>query len=159
VRRYAEDTSVPVAKSRGEIDKILREWGAQGVQWTDDWARDLVQLRFLWTAGGSQYLARFDVQLPKHAEVQAAHPNAPARAQTILEQGQRSAHRVLALWLKAAFNAVAAGIVDAETIFLPFLQGQDGATVAQVALPRLPKLLAGGANLLLPAKGEVLRGS
>lgn len=157
MRRFAQDTAVPVARSRSEIDKILREWGAEGVQWTDDWSRDLVQLRFIWASNGEKYLARFDVQLPRHAEVQARNP--PGRAQTLIEQGQRSAHRVLALWLKAAFNAVAAGIVDAETIFLPFLQGQDGATVAQVALPRLPKLLAGGANLLLPAKGEARHGS
>ena len=53
------------------------------------------------------------------------------------------------LWLKAALNAVEAKLVDPAAIFLPFLVGTDGRTFADVALPKLPKLMNGSAGLLL----------
>src|SRR5512139_2187020 len=66
MRRYAQDTAVPVGRSRGEIDRLLREWGARGVQWTDDYQEGQVSLRFAWTPEGAtvQYMARFGLTLP-----------------------------------------------------------------------------------------------
>lgn len=43
--------------------------------------------------------------------------------------------------IKAAMNAVEAGIVEPEAIFLPWLVGSTGETFAEVALPRLSELL------------------
>jgi hypothetical protein len=54
VRRFAEDTSVPISRSRGAIDQLLREWGATGLQWTDEYDRDLVSLRFSWPHEGNR---------------------------------------------------------------------------------------------------------
>lgn len=53
-------------------------------------------------------------------------------------------------WLKAALNAVDAGLVEVEAIFLPWLVGTDGRTLREVAIPRLPALLKGSAVGLLP---------
>lgn len=156
-RRYADGTAVPVARSRGEIDKLLREWGADGIQWSDDFKRDLVQLRFLWTSGERQYLARFAVQLPTAEELEPqardgrnGRVSKPRLDKLMADRGKQE-HRLLLLWLKAALNAVAAGIVSAETIFLPFFEDADGSTVAEVALPKLAGLLTGGAARLLGA--------
>lgn len=33
MRRYAEDTSVSVGRSRGDIDDLLRAWGCTALQW------------------------------------------------------------------------------------------------------------------------------
>jgi hypothetical protein len=63
-------------------------------------------------------------------------------------------HRVLLLWIKAAFNAVEAGIVTAEQIFLPFLEGADGKTVSEIAIPRMAELTRGSAGRLLTAGGR-----
>jgi hypothetical protein len=87
MRRFAEDTSAPISRSRGEIDQLLRSWGAQGIQWTDDFEHD----------------------------------------------------------------AVDSGLVDAETLFLPFLEDKNEKTIAEIALPRLGVLLEGSANRLLEA--------
>jgi hypothetical protein len=158
VRRFAEDTAVPVTKSRAEIDRLLREWGARGLQWTDDWEHGRIALKFLWRAAdGKDYMARFAVALPTDEELRTASHHGgkahavflPQKFQRLAEGRGRQEHRLLALWLKAALNAVAAGIVSAETLFLPFLEDRHGKTVAEIALPRLGNLLEGGAARLL----------
>ena len=155
MRRYAEDTAVPISRSRGEIDKLLREWQAQGIQWTDDFEHDQVQLRFLWPRGDQRFMARFGIHLPSAEELKPEAKDgrtgriSDARLARLLEERGKREHRVLALWLKAALNAVDSGLVDAETLFLPFLEDRNGKTVAELALPKLGILLEGsGARLL-----------
>lgn len=156
---FAEDTSVSVGRSRGEIDDLLRSWGADGIRWTDHFTEGNVCLEFLWTHQKLQYLARFSVQLPDRAELEKraidGRSNKPSenKLRQLLEARGRWEHRVLLLWLKACFNAIEAGIVTPEVIFLPFLVGKDGRTVAEVAVPKLSGLLAGSAGRLLSAGG------
>ena len=53
MRRYAQDTSVSVGKSRGEIDELLRDWGCEAIRWSDDYRAGRVRLEFLWVRDGS----------------------------------------------------------------------------------------------------------
>lgn len=155
--RYADKTTVSVAKSRGEIDRLLRDWNCEGIRWTDHYTRGAVVLEFLWKHAEQEYLARFEVSLPDDDELRAqslyggkAHGKfLPEKFKRLQDARGRQEHRLLLLWLKAALNAVDAGIVPAEVLFLPFLVGRDGRTVAQAALPRLPQLLAAGSDALL----------
>jgi hypothetical protein len=157
LRRYAEDTSVPVSRSRDEIDRLLHQWGCSQLQWGTDFAGGRVQLRFLWHHGGASYLARFDLQLPNRAKLEKDPRCQDGRSgglnerklAAVLEAAGRQEHRVLLLYLKAAFNAVEAGLTTAETLFLPFLEDRDGRTVAEVALPHLARLHDGSAVRLL----------
>jgi len=155
VRLYAEDTSVPIARSRGEVDGLLRRWGAQGIQWTDDYEHDRVMLRFVWPRGEQRFMARFVVRLPGQKDLQGqAIDNRSGRVserklEILMEGRGRQEHRILALWIKAALNAVEAGLVEAEALFLPFLEDRHGKTVAELALPRLGVLLEGSATKLL----------
>ena len=157
MRRYAEGTAVPVARSRMEIDRLLRQWGADGVQWTDDFKGGRAMLRFVWTHQGTALHARFAIQMPNEERLRklavGARGFSEARYAKLKDGAGREEHRVLLLWLKAAFNAVEAGIVEATTIFLPFLEGMDGRTVAEVAAPRIAGLLHFSADrfLSLPA--------
>ena len=153
--RYAQQTTVSVAKSRGEIDALLRQWGCDGIRWTDHYSRGIVALEFLWHRDNVDYLARFSIQLPddKALRAEARHATSsrflPAKFAKLQAGRGRQEHRLLLLWLKAALNAVEAGIIEAETIFLPFLVGRDGQTVAEAALPRLQTLLVDGSRALL----------
>lgn len=153
--RYAQQTTVSVAKSRGEIDALLRRWGCDGIRWTDHYSRGVIALEFIWHREKVEYLARFSIQLPSDDELrrEARHGGRgrflPVKFQKLQAARGRQEHRLLLLWLKAALNAVDAGIIKAETIFLPFLVGRDGQTVAEAALPRLQTLLVDGSEALL----------
>jgi hypothetical protein len=155
MRRYAEDTAVPISRSRSEIDRLLREWGATGIQWTDEFERDRVTLRFIWPRGEQRFQARFMICLRTRAELEPDAIDRRTRRvskvkmdRLLADRGKRE-HRVLALWLKAALNAVDSGLVDAKTLFLPWLEGNDGRTVAELAVPHLGMLLTGSASRLL----------
>lgn len=158
-RRYAEGTSVSVGKSRGEIDDLLRRWGCAAISWSDNFENGRATLRFAWKREPEVYLARFDIQVPTDADLrkraldQRSRTFSESKYQKLRESMGREEHRLLALWIKAALNAVQAGIIPAEAIFLPFLQGRDGRTFAEAALPRLPLLLKGGADALLLGEG------
>ena len=133
--RYAVNTKVPVGQTRSDIDKLLRVWGVSQISWADDIAGGRAMVRFLWKVDQTSYIARFDL------EVDVDDP-----------QLQRCAFRALLLWLKACFVSIEAGIVTAEQLFLPFLEGADGRTFGEVALAQLPTMLEkGGAANLLPS--------
>lgn len=156
-RKYAQETTVPVAKSRAEIDNLLRQWGAKGLQWSDDFQNDRVMLRFVWNYDDTDYMARFVIELPGRDQLkdQAIDGRTGAvsdlKMEKLLSARGKQEHRLLLLWLKAALNAVEAGMVTAEALFLPFLEGQTGETVAEIAIPNLKKLASGSAQkLLLP---------
>lgn len=153
MRRYAQDTAVPISRSRGEIDKLLRAWGATGIQWTDQFEHDLVTLRFIWPHGESRFTARFNLKLPtaKSFEGDAMDKRngklLPQKLQKLLDGRGKHEHRVLTLWIKAALNAVDAGIVEPEVLFLPFIENKAGKTVAEATLPALTK----GGSVSFPA--------
>lgn len=164
MRKYAEDTAVPASKSRGEIDQLLRAWGATGIQWSDDFQTDRVTLRFIWPRGEQRFVARFGLQLPGRAQLEPEALDgrtgrvSEKKLAALLEGRGRREHRTLLLWLKAALNAVDMGLVSAEALFLPFLEGNDGRTFAEAAVPQLGRLLTGAAERLLPAHEGVPRG-
>ena len=152
---YASTTTVAVSKSRGSIDDLLRAWGCDGIRWTDQFTQGVVRVEFTWEHEGTDYGARFSIQLPNDDAIRAEAVHATtgrfleSKYDALCKARGRVEHRVLLLWLKAAFNAVEAGIVDAETLFLPFLVDANGRTVAEVALPRLSEMLSSGAETLL----------
>lgn len=156
MRRYAEETTVPVTRSRGEIEKLLRDFGCDGLRWADHWHEGRSRLEFTWIRGDVHYLARFDIRTPtdddlaKLAIDQRNGRTSDAKLRKLRDARGKQEHRLLGLWIRAALNAVQAGIVAPEAIFLPFLVARDGQTFADAAIPRLPSLLAGPAAKLLP---------
>ena len=78
MRRFAQDTSVSISRSREEIDKLLREWKCEGVAWMDMWAEDSVELQFKLQRLGPDgknpivYVARFRMHLEPEAEIRSA---------------------------------------------------------------------------------------
>ncbi len=155
-RKYAQSTSVPVHRSQTEISKLLYDWGAEGAQWTDQWNAHppLVTLKFVWKwtdkKGTTHPLAaRFDLVCDMDAiEEKSTLFNgeiSESRMEKNIEQWKKVAHRLLLVWLKASFNAVDAGMIDAAQIFMPFLETADGNILGKYVsenLGRLPTLTA-----------------
>ncbi len=143
-RRYASTTKVPIAQSRGEIDKLLRKWGCDAIQWTDEFSEDRSTLRFSWAHDETKYLARFTIHIEPVDEDEVINFKTGGIAEGKLAKAQAARgkveHRIMLLWLKAALNAVEAGIIDAETLFLPFLEDKTGQTVAEVLVPKLAQI-------------------
>lgn len=154
-RPYGRTTKVAIEKSRGEIDRLLREFDAKSIQWTDNLDENTSTLRYIWTHEGNDYLARFTINLDPIDEddaldLRTGEVSANKLGKLRANQGKQE-HRLLLLWLKASLNAVDAGLVDAATIFLPWLEDKHGSTVADVILPKLSLLTTGRATRLLPA--------
>ncbi len=159
-RKFAEGTEVPVAKSKFEIEELLRKWGCKQIVWGTDYDEARVMLQFVWRHDGNDYVAKFPVQMPddetlkKRAVHQTSYRFIPAKFERLKEGRGRTEMRQLFLWLKACLNAVDAGIIDATAVFLPFLVGSDGRTVAEALVPQLPALHGSGAATLLLGTGR-----
>ena len=135
--RYAEDTRVPIERSKQELERLLRQHGAEGYATGWDSTQDRVE--FLWQGKQIRFV------LPRL--------NASGRARQ--EQLDRSRWRALVLVVKAKLEAVRSGIAVFEQEFLGFIvvPGQDR-TVYEYARPALE---AGrwSVDRLLPAgRGE-----
>jgi len=154
-KKFAEDTTVSITKSRGEIDELLRRWDCDGIRWTDMLKKSRAILEFNWARGGAEYLARIVVEHPTDETLRERSGNAASgkfmesKYKKAKELAGRQEHRVLCLFLKGAFNAIENELIAAEVIFLPFFVGRDGRTIAEIAIPRLPELLTSGSETLL----------
>lgn len=155
-RRYAQDTSVAVAKSRGDIERLLDDFGADGWQWTDSRKEGKVTLQFLWTDSVSEesFLARFSIILPDDAVLREESVDgrsgrfSQSKYDKAREAMGRREHRALFLWLKACLVAIEEGIVQPEDVFLPFLVTPSGKTVAEMARGKLKAVVNDVAGLL-----------
>lgn len=149
--RYARDTSVPVAKSRAEIEQIVQRYGAEGFMsgWMGDRASVGFQMR------GRQ--VRIEVRLPHPSDpeftrTETGKERKPEATGKAWEQGCRQRWRTLALVVKAKLEAVESGVTTFEEEFLAHLvvPGSGGKTVGEHVLAegaldsgKLPPLLPG----------------
>ena len=146
MRRYAQGTQVGISRSREQIDRILRNWGTQGVQWTDEFIPERkVLLRFIWMYEGVQLTARFALKCDRKRIENNSIDGRTGKASPIkLEKGLNAwgseAHRLLLLFLKSAMFAINAGLIKAEQIFMPFFEDQDGNVVGELLIERLKEL-------------------
>lgn len=165
-RIFAEDSSVPVDRTRAEITRLLQDWGCSAMGWTDHFAEGAFELGFVWDPGVLERRGKQGRPCPKGAEHNWRRTCEPCqwrdgfstadqmlyRVRMKLKVGtdpqkQRTAHRLLLLKLKADLNASEAGLVKAEEAFLPWIVDGNGNTVSEILLP---KIKAG--YLALPAK-------
>lgn len=155
MKRFAENTTVSVGKTRGDIYALLSDWGISNIGFLDHFDEGKAELQFVWKRDDVKYAARFTIKLPtdKELEERAYHATQhyflDSKFQKLKAMRGQQEHRVLYLWIKAALNAVETGIVSAEAIFLPFIVGKDGQTVAEAMLPRMSELLSVSPDTLL----------
>ena len=157
-RRAYEKTNVPIARTREQIDEILKRWGVGGIQWQDDFDKGRVTLRFRWKNedDGIRYVARYhmdfddDVKLREKAVDGRTGKYSEKKFERVQKERGKQEHRVLLNFLKNVFEAVDSGIIDAAQIFLPWLEDVEGVTVYERIGPVMKRL---GASSLQNALG------
>ncbi len=151
---YARGTSVPVEKTRAEIDALLARHGAAQRAIGADDARGEAHVFFV--LGGRQI--RLPVKLPTLAEIPA--PRRMTRAGSgdprarALEQAVRERWRAVLLLLRAKLEAVALGWTTVEREFLADVFLPDGRRVGEALAPLLQEAYATGKTPLLLPPGE-----
>ena len=158
--RYAQQTSVSAEKSRKEIERDLRRYGAdQFMSGWDSAGKAIIGFRH------HARMVRILVTMPDPSSREFTHTPArgtkrhPDDATREWEQACRQRWRALALVIKAKLEAVAAGITTFEDEFLAFTMLPDGTTVNQWIAPQLKSAYESGAmpKALLPGIGETRR--
>lgn len=149
-----QDTTVPVERSKEQIRQALKEAGARGVQYEEQWAADGAHdaegqrfiVRFLWAVG-----EHFDATVRVRLEVKPLTPERGARGgwRVSPEQRERQAWRALAWYLKTMLEAASFGLMRFEDVFLSFVEGEDGRTVGEHIIPMLES-----GRLALPKGGS-----
>ena len=116
---YAEKTTVPVSKSRIEIEELIRKHGAG--QFVSGYSGDRVIIGF--TAEGRQ--VRFLIRIPA------------GRTDKETEQLERQRWRALLLVIKAKFEAIESGVSCFDDEFLAHIVLPDGQTAGQWIAPQI----------------------
>ena len=151
--RYAATTSVPVDRSRSEIESTLRRYGATSFAYA--WSLDKALIQFE-TQGRR---IRFVLPLPDRESIEfcqtpTGRERSPLQAEQMWEQAQRQAWRALSLAIKAKLEAVEAGIATFEDEFLAYTVLPDGSTAGEWIKPQIDSAYSSGQMPpMLPALG------
>ena len=156
-RTYAEDTRVPVSKTRVEIEDLLRKHGVEDT--ATRWLKDHGIVAF--QHAGRVF--RFQVALPaleSFAVIETDKPSwqwktrTPEQQRAVWEQACRTKWRSILLIIKARLVAIEAGAETWESAFLFHVVGPNGELLGPSIVEKLERAYgAGGAPLppLLPA--------
>lgn len=147
--KFAATTSVSVANSKAEIERIVERYGANGFM--SAWQADKAVIAF--TMEGRQI--RFVLTMPDKADPaftrHSRGPRTPDAATKEWEQACRQKWRALALVIKAKLEAVESGIAVFEDEFLANIVLPNGRTVGDETRPMIAHAYAtGNTPALLP---------
>jgi hypothetical protein len=136
-RTAFEDTSVSVSRSQEQIRKLLRDAGADGVQFSEEWTEPpAFYVRFLWRMQPPDP----DAKVVTQAVRLRVHP-LPAKHKGVVksrEQRERQAWRGIAHYLEGTIKAATFGLIRFEDIFLSFIESEPmGPTLGEVLIPML----------------------
>lgn len=156
--RYADRTEVSSDRSRAEIERILRRYGATSFAYGWEVAKADIGFRIDGRA------IRFTLPLPDpNAQEFRITPvrytvRSPEAQEAAYEQAVRQRWRALALVIKAKLEAVEAGITTIDAEFLAHIALPSGATVGEWVGPQLDEVYGTGRMpALLPAPMAVTR--
>jgi hypothetical protein len=136
VSRYAVDTSVPVEKSKAEIEKTLTRYGAS--KFIYGWDEDRAMVSFTMT----KRQIRFVLPLPDKGSAEIALTATGKKrnagdAERAWEQACRQKWRALALVIKAKLEAVESGITEFDDEFMAHIVLPNGQTFGEWARPQI----------------------
>jgi hypothetical protein len=143
--RYAQNTSVSVAKSKAEIEQTLRRYGASGFMsaWQDDPPMAMVGFSI------DGRMVKMHVTVPAQDDeeftlTETGRDRNESQAYKAWERACRQRWRALALIVKAKLEAVECGISSIEREFLADIVLHDGSTFGDWAGPQLEEMYEKG---------------
>ena len=116
---YAEKTTVPVSKSRIEIEELIRKHGAG--QFVSGFSGNKIMIGF--TASGRQ--VRFVMEIPA------------GKTDNQTDQIERQRWRALLLVIKAKFEAIESGVSCFDDEFMAHIVIPDGQTIGEYMIPQI----------------------
>jgi hypothetical protein len=151
--RYAANTEVSSDRSRSEIERTLRRYGATAFAY--GWQEGQAQIMFEMT--GRRIIFRLPMPDPAAGEftlTPTGRERSASAAEEAYEQAVRQRWRALALVVKAKLEAVEAQISTVEQEFLAHIQLPDGRTVGDWLGPQFGVVYAGQAMPALLPGGD-----
>lgn len=120
--RYAYGTQVPVAKSKSDIEAVLKRYGATAFMYGAD---STGRAQIMFEAKGRR--VRFELPSPKLTEPRAKF------SETAFTKEERRLWRSLLMAVKSKLDVVESGIASFETEFLAYTMLDNGRTFAEAA--------------------------
>lgn len=148
---FAEKTSVPVAKSKTEIEQLLRKYKA--TDYVSGWNGKQIFVLFRI----ENRLIRFQVATPDMETIKKQKKaRTPLQIQNAMEQEERRLWRCLCLVIKGKLESVETGIETLEEAFLPQTVITNGETFGEWAHRELDNAIAQGKmpQLLMITNGK-----
>ena len=145
--KYAAGTTVPVEKSRNELDRLLAKYGATAFAFARRPGCEVIEFEY------SQRTIHFSLIEPPRADYRLTdrgYPRPDADTGKHWEQAKRQLWRVFLMTIKAKLEAVECGIVTFEEEFLAHTVTPEGTTVGQWLNPQLDSAFQAGTMPMLP---------
>lgn len=150
--RYAEGTSVPISRSREELERTLERFGATAQAWMRD--DEIGNITLAFKRKGNGY--KFSISL-RTQEDERYTPTRLRRSDSVArdaaDKENRRRFRSLANYVKALMDAADTGIIEAEEALMPYMILPTGQTVAEALTAALPALEAGHFDMRLALTG------
>jgi hypothetical protein len=120
-------TTVDPATSKAQIEKLLRSYGVDGVQWSEMWTANKAQLQFVLSDDkGRRILIRLEP--PPFSTRRRTWVPEKGRYEQVDSPNWAQSYRLLYSYLKAKLESIAYGLRDVEEEFLSdmILRDRDG---------------------------------
>lgn len=140
---YAAQTSVPVEKSKAEIEKLIMAAGAERYATMNEPGRQSIVFTVL------SLNVRFDLPIPgigdfrKYQHGRGVRTRTDKQMQDAWDQEVRRRWRALGLVIKAKLEAVETGITTFEEEFLAHIVLRGGNTIGAEIIPKLDAVKSG----------------
>lgn len=134
---FAENTTVPVARSQEEIKRTLTKYGATGFLFGESGGQAMVGFEM------KQRRVKFTLDLPIYGKTMET--KYVKMSQTKCEQKTRTSWRGLLLAIKAKLECQASGISTFEQEFMAHIVMPNGQTIGEAILPQIEESYKTGA--------------
>lgn len=134
-----QSSGTPVSKSQEDIRKILSKYRADGVQFSEDWKKMMLYVRFLYAIRDIPYTILFKVPIPKsEGKTLRGRKQSASQIQKVQAQYERGVWRAVFWAIKSRMEAVEFGIETFQEAFLSHFEipGTDK-QIGDVLIPRL----------------------